>query len=90
MNRVGVRELRQNASKVLARVKAGEVVDVTERGTVVARIVPVSVDERAAMIESGQLVAATRDARRLAVPTARLPKGVTSIALLDELGSDLA
>jgi prevent-host-death family protein len=40
MRRVGVRELRQNASAVLRRVAAGEVVEVTDRGRPVARIVP--------------------------------------------------
>jgi len=38
--RVGVRELRQNLSVYLDRVKDGEALDVTERGQVVARLVP--------------------------------------------------
>jgi prevent-host-death family protein len=38
--RVGVRELRQNLSVYLRRVKAGESLDVTERGEVVARLEP--------------------------------------------------
>jgi prevent-host-death family protein len=37
---VGVRELRQNLSKYLARVKEGESLVVRERGKVVARLVP--------------------------------------------------
>jgi len=37
---VGVRELRQNLSKYLDRVKAGEPLIVTERGREVARLVP--------------------------------------------------
>lgn len=37
---VGIRELRQNLSRYLERVKAGEDLAVTERGTVVARLVP--------------------------------------------------
>jgi prevent-host-death family protein len=37
---VGVRELRQNLSKYLDRVKAGEGLIVTEHGRVVARLVP--------------------------------------------------
>jgi prevent-host-death family protein len=37
---VGVRELRQNLSKYLDRVKAGEALVVTERGRRVARLVP--------------------------------------------------
>ena len=37
---VGIRELRQNASAVLKRVVAGEVVEVTDHGHPIARIVP--------------------------------------------------
>ena len=40
MNSVGVRELRQNLSRHLARVKAGESLVVTERGDEVALLVP--------------------------------------------------
>jgi prevent-host-death family protein len=40
MERVGVRELRQNLSKYLTEVKAGESLIVTERGREVARISP--------------------------------------------------
>jgi prevent-host-death family protein len=39
-NTVGIRELRQQASRVLKRVAAGEVVEVTEHGHPIARIVP--------------------------------------------------
>jgi prevent-host-death family protein len=41
MNSVGVRELRQNASAILRRVEAGEILEVTDRGRPVARLVPV-------------------------------------------------
>ena len=40
MEKVGIRELRQNATAVLRRVAAGEIVEVTDRGRAVARIVP--------------------------------------------------
>lgn len=40
MTKVGVRELRQNASAVLRRVVAGETVEVTDHGHPIARIVP--------------------------------------------------
>lgn len=40
MTKIGVRELRQNASVYLARVREGEVIEVTMRGKTVARIVP--------------------------------------------------
>jgi len=39
--RAGVRELRQNASKLLERVEAGESIEITNHGRVVARLVPV-------------------------------------------------
>jgi prevent-host-death family protein len=42
MANVGVRELRQNLSRYLGRVKAGEALVVTEHGREVARLVPVT------------------------------------------------
>jgi prevent-host-death family protein len=45
MERVGSRELRQNLAVYLRRVKAGERLEVTERGQPVARLEPI-VDER--------------------------------------------
>jgi prevent-host-death family protein len=38
---VGLRELRHHTSEVLARVRHGETIDVTEYGRLIARIVPV-------------------------------------------------
>jgi prevent-host-death family protein len=46
MDKVGIRELRQNATAVLRRVAAGEVVEVTDRGRAVARIVPMHEESR--------------------------------------------
>ncbi len=40
LDRVGVRELRQNLSVYLRRVKEGETLDVTEHGRVVAQLTP--------------------------------------------------
>jgi prevent-host-death family protein len=40
MERIGVRELRDNVSVVLRRVQAGATVEVTDHGHPVARIVP--------------------------------------------------
>ena len=42
MERVGVRELRQNLSVYLRKVKGGQSLEVTERGKTVARLVPPS------------------------------------------------
>lgn len=40
MTQVGIRELKQNASAVIDRVRHGESVEVTERGRPIALIVP--------------------------------------------------
>lgn len=45
LNRVGVRELRQNLSVHLARVVAGETLEVTDRGRAVAVLAPLTHDE---------------------------------------------
>lgn len=63
MSEVPVRELNQNTAGVLARVKGGEEIDVTERGTVVARLVPAQRDALASLVATG----------RLRPPTARGP-----------------
>lgn len=58
-DKVGLRELGQNVSRVLARVKRGESLVVTEHGKPVARLVPFAqkskLDE---MIESGEAIPA--------------------------------
>ncbi len=41
MRSIGVRELRQNASRYLLEVKRGETLEVTERGEPIARLVPI-------------------------------------------------
>jgi prevent-host-death family protein len=41
VDRIGIRELNQHTSRYLVRVKAGETIEVTERGQPIARLVPV-------------------------------------------------
>lgn len=83
---IGVRELRQNLSVYLRKVKAGSTLRVTERGTEIARLVPSGPSESAL----GQLIAergATVPAGSLAdfaVPE-RAPREPTSVELLEEL-----
>ena len=55
METIGIRELRQHASRVLDRVRRGEVVVVTDRGRAVARIYPEPDSEWSSLVESGQL-----------------------------------
>jgi prevent-host-death family protein len=61
MERIGVRELRQHASRYLARVKAGETLEVTDRGRPVALLVPMHEDPWQDLIASGQVAAATAE-----------------------------
>lgn len=67
MAAVGIRELRQNLSRYVERVKDGESFTVTERGREVARLVPSGppdsaiarlVSERGATLARGDLLAA--------------------------------
>lgn len=44
MDRVGVRNLKNHLSEYLARSRRGEVIEVTDRGVPVARLVPVDED----------------------------------------------
>ncbi|MBB5155551.1 type II toxin-antitoxin system Phd/YefM family antitoxin [Saccharopolyspora phatthalungensis] len=58
MERIGVRELRQNASKYLKRVAAGESILVTDRGRVVAVLNPPKRDQALydELVATGELV----------------------------------
>ena len=58
MHKVGVRELKQNASAVLRRVKAGEVLEVTERGQPVARLIPLKLSRIEQLIAEGKMTPA--------------------------------
>ena len=84
MLRIGVRELRQNASRYLARVKAGETVEVTERGTLIALLTPPSPAESARdrLIAEGRLIPASGPLR---LPARLRVDGVDSQTVLDEL-----
>jgi prevent-host-death family protein len=53
VQRIGVRELRQQASRYLARVRAGESFEITDNGTPVAQLVPVQPTGIGALYASG-------------------------------------
>ncbi len=59
MERIGVRELRQHASRYLARVATGETIEVTDRGRPVALLVPTHEDRWQDLVARGQVLAAT-------------------------------
>lgn len=88
MDSVGVRELRQNLSVYLRRVKEGESLVVTERGREVARLTPSGpadspiarlVAERGATMPRGDLL---ERARESTLPPAQ---GPPSIEILNEM-----
>jgi prevent-host-death family protein len=88
MNQVGVRELRQNLSRYLVQVKAGESFAVTERGREVARLTPSGpadspiarlVAERGATMPRGDLVTRVRGS------SLSPAGGRPSLEVLDEL-----
>lgn len=68
---IGIRELRQQASRYLRNAERGETIEVTDRGRPVARLVPVP---RAGRMEelaaTGRLVPASGDALELGLPLA--------------------
>ncbi|GLY71461.1 type II toxin-antitoxin system Phd/YefM family antitoxin [Amycolatopsis taiwanensis] len=59
MAQVPVRQLNQDTAGVLARVKRGEEVEITDRGAVVARLIPAQPSPTSALIASGKLRPAT-------------------------------
>ncbi len=65
MQQIGVRELRQQASRYLKRVQAGEAFEVTDNGRPVARLVPLPSDPWQALIDSGQVIPAELPGRLL-------------------------
>ena len=86
MERIGVRELRQHASRYLARVKSGETVEVTERGRLVALLVPPDPARgaREGLIADGHLIPSSGVLR---LPR-RIRAGMTTEAVLEELRED--
>jgi prevent-host-death family protein len=83
---VGVRELRQNLSIYLDRVKKGEALTVTEHGTAVAilRPLPQAPSVLSRLVAEGRATAPARNLRELGRPLAvKLSKPLSEI--LDEL-----
>ena len=80
---VGVRELRQNLSVYLRRVKAGESVEVKERGRRVAVLAPLSAKASVLdrLVAAGRATAATQDLLALGPPLGRRPSRRASRAL---------
>lgn len=89
MERIGVRQLRQHASRYLDEVKAGKTIEVTERGKLVALLVPPdpATGAREHMIATGQIIPASRPFR-LPKRTAARADAPSVVEALDDLRED--
>lgn len=83
---VGMRELSQRTAKVLALVRKGGTVEVTDRGRVVARIVPAADDRYEQLVAAGLIRRARQpfDVSSLPEPVANT-SGRTTEELLAEV-----
>ncbi len=90
MVRVGIRELRQNASAVLRRVIDGETVEVTQRGRPVALIVPLPREDDVVdrLVAQGLATPAKGDMTELPPPIKLRPGSKLPSEILEELRSD--
>jgi len=61
MESVGIRELKQNASEVVARAERGETIDITVQGRRVAQIVPIAPRQLRRWVPAAELSAALAD-----------------------------
>ena len=85
MRTIGVRELRQNASRYLKLVEAGESVEVTDRGRPVARLVPVPTSRFDQLVAEGRIRPATRSLRDLPPPLPLPPGARPPSELISEM-----
>lgn len=89
MRSIGVRELRQNASRYLREVKRGETVEVTERGEPIARLVPIpreSTYER--MVAEGRITPARGKLSDLGPPLEPKPGVPLPSEILEQMRAD--
>lgn len=68
MDEVGIRELKQNASAVVARVRRGETITVTDRGRPAALLSPIPGSRIEELTASGRLRSATLSFASLQAP----------------------
>jgi len=90
MKRIGIRELRQNASEYVRRAEAGETIEVTDRGRPVARLAPLPAAESILdrLIAEGKMTPATADIASLGPPLPPTPGARPLSEIVDELRED--
>jgi len=84
----GVRELRQSASQILDQVKNGLVVEITEHGVPVARLVPIKNSLFEEYIESGLIIPAVNSDWRPTKNPIKIKGNKTSTEVLLELRAE--
>jgi prevent-host-death family protein len=83
--KVGIRELRQNLSIYVDRVKEGETLEVTEHGHPVAELGPIRPRSKSLfqeMVADGRIKPATRSIKDLPDPVRLMPGAETSTSIL--------
>ena len=88
MQSVGVRDLRQNASKVLDAVKAGAIIEITEHGVPVARLAPIKRSLYDEYIESGLIKPAENPDWRPTKNPVKITGSKTSTEVLMEMRAE--
>ena len=86
MERIGIRELRQHASRYLARVAGGESLEVTDRGHPVALLVPAPSDPWSELLASGRVIPPADDTDIVDEPP--VDHGVLATAELARMRAD--
>jgi prevent-host-death family protein len=83
-NKVGIRELKQNPSQIIAKVKQGEAFTVTERGEPVALIVPIAEDPFTRLVQEGKIRLPRKPFGLVEIVPQASPTGLTSEEILAE------
>jgi len=89
-NRIGIREIRQDASTILARVEEGEEFIITNRGVPVGRLIPIDKDDNQLiqeMIDSGDILEADGNLWEIPLPTFEVTGESASKQLIEERAS---
>lgn len=85
MEKISIRELRQNASQWLRRVRAGESFEVTDRGRPVAMLGPFPEDPWERLIREGKIIPGKGNLADLPPPLPAEPGKPTLSEMLQEM-----
>lgn len=88
MGTVGIRELKQNASAIVARATRGETVTITDRGVPVARLTGIRKTWLEELIEQGEVSLPTKRISDLPPPVKLNDGGPSMQEILDEQRAD--